>query len=258
MGNPVMGGDGDNGRSDTERAPVPKRSVWKRALTVPEGKILIGGVVVLLLYATCIALMRLKSPALFHDLLAMTSAHILMGRAAGMTVGYASGSQFGPWVVILSNMAIETFLVLLFYPLFVFSYNRLIVIKPLEDAMARARRAAMARQGTIMKYGIPGLLLFVWFPFWMTGPLVGCVIGFLIGLRPWANVAVVLAGTYLAILCWGFALHHLHESLARLGYYVPLIFVGFILLLAVSIHIRYAFWKHAVPPEGDDGAPEER
>jgi len=148
-------------------------------------------------------------------------------------------------------MAIESYLVLLFFPLFVFSYRRLIVIKPLEDALERARRAARAHERTVMKFGVPGLLLFVWFPFWMTGPLVGSVIGFLIGLRPLVNLAVVLSGTYLAIFCWGLILQRVHERLEALGPYVPFAFVGFIVLVAVSIHIRYAFSKHAVEPEGE-------
>jgi uncharacterized membrane protein len=147
--------------------------------------------------------------------------------------------------VVVANMAIETALVLVFYPLFVFSYRRLFVIKPLEETMARIRRGAEARQGAIMKFGIPGLLLFVWFPFWMTGPLVGSVIGFLIGLRTWVNLGTVLVGTWVAILCWGVLLRRMHDALERLGYYVPFVFVAFLLLVAVSIHIRHAFARHA-------------
>ena len=224
-----------------EGAEAPKRPVWKRALSAPEGKVLLAGVAFTVLCLGFIGLTRLRSADLFHSLWTMTTTHILGGRAAGMSWGYVH--ELDAWVVILANMAIETFLVLLFYPLFVFSYNRLIIIQPLEDTMARVRHAAESHQRTIMKYGVPGLLLFVWFPFWMTGPLVGSIIGFFIGLRPLANLGVVLSGTYLAILCWGMILQRLHTSLERLGYYVPLIFVGFILLLAVSIHIRYAFTR---------------
>jgi uncharacterized membrane protein len=199
-----------------------------------------------------VGLTRLESPDLFRDLLSMTTTHIFGGRAAGMSLGYAR--KLPPGVVIVANMAIETFLVLLFYPLFVFSYQRLIVIQPLEETIARARQAAEAHQSTLMKFGIPGLLLFVWFPFWMTGPLVGSIIGFLIGLRPLVTLSVVLSGTYLAIFCWGVILHRIYERLERLGPYVPFVFVGLVFLLAISIHIRYAFSKSAMP---DDGAPDK-
>ena len=138
---------------------------------------------------------------------------------------------------------------------YVFSYRSLIVIEPLKETIARARRAAETHQRTIMKYGVPGLLLFVWFPFWMTGPLVGSIIGFLIGLRPWVNMCVVLAGTYVAIVCWGLVLQRVHRLLASVGPYVPVVFVAAILLAAVSIHIRYAFWRDA---RRRDESDEER
>jgi len=218
----------------------------RRIVSAPEGKILMAGVTLAGLHMGFIALTRLRSADLFQSLLAMTGAHILGGRAAGISVGYAHNVR--PWMVILADMVIETFMVLLFYPLFVFSYRRMIVIKPLEEAMARAQRTARAYQAKIMKYSIPGLLLFVWFPFWMTGPLVGSVIGFLIGLRSWVNLLVVLSGTYLAILCWGIALQRVYESVRPVGPYIPIVFVSLILLLAVSIRIRFAFSHHPHEP----------
>ncbi|MFW6162503.1 MAG: small multi-drug export protein [Planctomycetota bacterium] len=120
--------------------------------------------------------------------------------------------------------------------------------------MLRAQRYAEARQATIMKWGVPGLLLFVWFPFWMTGPVVGSVIGFLIGMRPWVTMAVVLAGTSLAIVCWVYVLDQMFVQLRALGPYVPFVFVGLILLIAVSIHVRQAIARRANGPQ----APEER
>jgi uncharacterized membrane protein len=224
-----------------------RRPVWRRVLGAPEGKVLAAGVVVLVWYVTTVGFTWLLSPELCHSLVNMTVAHLLGGRAAGMSMGY--GSDLSRGVVIVANMAIETFLVLLFYPLFVFSYQRLFVIEPLEDAIRRAREAAEAHQRTILKFGIPGLLLFVWFPFWMTGPLVGCVIGFLIGLRPGVNLVVVLLGTYLAIFCWGIILHRFYERIAPLGPYVPFVIVATILLVAVAIHVRYAFFLHRSDPE---------
>ena len=230
--------------------------VWRRVASSAEGKVLLAGVLLLGLYITALLMVRARSPKQFGDLWAMTTTHVLGGRAAGLTLGYQF--RLAPRLVILCNMVIETFMVLLFYPLFVFSYRRLIVIQPLEDTMARARQAAETHQRSIMKLGVPGLLVFVWFPFWMTGPVIGSIIGFLIGLNLWVNLTVVLAGTYLAILCWGIVLHRLHASLTALGYYVPVAFVGLILLIAVSIHIRYAFAKpqpRAPEPPDEPGAP---
>lgn len=180
-------------RPHSEESAEEQRSVWRRVLSSTEGRMLLGGVAVLAAFISVIGLLRLRRPVLAQNLVAMTFAHLLGGRAAGMSSGYAT--DVAHWIVIVVNMAIETFLVLLFYPLFVFSYHRLIIIKPLEDTMERIRAGAEAHQGAIMKFGIPWLIVFVWFPFAMTGPVVGSAIGFLVGLRPWVNISVVLFAT---------------------------------------------------------------
>ena len=59
----------------------------------------------------------LKTPLEAQVVVAMTATHILFGRAAGMSFGYAVGLGHGRGHSV--NMAIETVLVLLFYPLFV-------------------------------------------------------------------------------------------------------------------------------------------
>ena len=218
-------------------ATTPKGKIG----STPEGKILFLGVILTCLYIIAVGLTKLRSDDLFSKLLLMTGTHLVGGRAVSITWGFAN--EMNRTVVLLVSTTIETLMVLLFFPLFVFSYRKLIVIQPLQDAMARAQHAAERHQARIMKFGIPGLLLFVWFPFWMTGPLVGCVIGFLIGLRPWTNMVIVLAGTWSAILCWGIVLGNLHEQLKKLGPYVPFFLVGFVLLIAVSIRIRYAASK---------------
>jgi uncharacterized membrane protein len=222
--------------------------IWRRVVGSAEGRILLAGVAMAVAYLAAVELVRLRSPGMSDQLRTMTVTHILTGRAAGLFM--AETLRLPRWISICANTAIEVFMVLIFFPLFVFSYNRLIVIKPVEETLRRARAAAEAHQASVMKWGIPGLLVFVWFPFWMTGPLIGSIIGFLIGLRTWVNLAVVLVGTSLAIFCWSLFIRRVYEFLQRLGFYIPFLFMGCILLVAVSIHIRYAFLK---PDRAEDG-----
>lgn len=161
----------------------------------------------------------------------MTITNIVFGRAAGLSFGYAM--NLSNITVLLLNMLIETLLVLLFYPLFVFSLRKLLVISVLNNIMERTRKTAETHQNFIRKFGIPGLLLFVWFPFWMTGPIVGCAIGFLLGLRPWLNIGIVLAGTYIAIATWALLLRELHQQLAAYSSFGPLILVAVIVLIVL-------------------------
>ena len=232
-------------RSGAARKSEVKEGPWRafggRIRSTPEGKILLLGIALACLYLIAVGLTKFRSDGLCHKLLLLTGTHLIGGRAASITFGLAN--EMNRTIVVLASMAVETIMTLLFFPLFVFSYQKLIVIHPLQDAMARAHRAAERHQATIMKYGIPGLLIFVWFPFWMTGPVVGCVIGFLIGLRPWTNMGVVLVGTWTAIFCWGIVLKRFTDLLEKIGPSIPFLLVGAILLIAVSIRVRYAASK---------------
>ena len=182
-----------------------------------EAYMLLSGIVLALLYLAALSLYVLFSPRLAQILIGVTASNVLFGRAAGMSVAYAFG--FGHGVVIPLNMLIESILVLLFYPLFVFSLKHLLVMEWLRRFVDGVVSAAGRHRHKVERYGIPGLILFVWFPFSMTGPMVGVVIGYFIGLRPWVNLAVVLGSTYLAILCWGMLLRGLLAQAASTGTY---------------------------------------
>jgi len=202
------------------------------ALNDSVGRILLIGFFLAVAYLMIVGWSFLLAPETGRALIAMTTTNVLFGRATGMAFGYAGG--LGDWVVVLANMFLETVQVLLAYPLFVLSWNHLLEIKLLKKFMKRMHRAAEARKNVIQKYGIIGLFIFVWIPFWMTGPVVGAIIGFLIGLRPWVNLTIVLGGTYVAILGWALLIRKLHSWAEGYGSFVPMgLVLGFILLIIV-------------------------
>lgn len=207
----------------------------------PEGRILITGLVLTLTYIAVLSLHFLWSPEKFQVLIGMTATNILFGRATGMSFGYAVG--LGHSVVIPVNMIVETILVMLFYPLFVFSWQHLLVIQPLKNLMEKISKAAHTHRKTIRRYGMIGLWIFVWFPFWMTGPVVGCVIGFLLGLRPWVNLAVVLSGTYIAITCWAIILRELHNRVAAYNPFAPMFLVVVVILVVLLVHALHDTYR---------------
>jgi len=171
----------------------------------------------------------INSPEDAQILIGMTATDIMFGRAAAMAFGY---SLFLPnALVIMVCMIVETILVLIFYPLFVFSWHHLLIIKWLRNTFDRIHRVAETHKGKIQRYGIIGLFAFVWFPFWMTGPVVGCVIGFLLGLKERFNIPVVLAGTYVAILGWGFFLRRFHEQVAAYSSYAGMVIFAILIVI---------------------------
>ena len=208
-----------------------------------EVYILLAGIVLALLYLAALSLYVLFSPRLAQVLTGITASNVLFGRAAGMSVAYAFG--FGHAVVIPLNMLIESILVLLFYPLFVFSLKHLLVMEWLRKFVKGVVTAAGRHRHKVERYGIPGLILFVWFPFSMTGPMVGAVIGYFIGLKPKVNIAVVLGSTYLAILCWGVLLRGLLERAASTGSYASTAVVATIIAGLLIVQLVRTWKKRA-------------
>ncbi len=225
-----------------------KRRVWIRLLHSEEGRVFATGLTLALIGISALALSWLWSPSLSQVLVAMTAMNILFGRAAAMSFGYAA--NLGHGVVLSVNMLIETILVLLFYPLFVFSWRHLVEIRGLSRIIERTSTAAAANRETIRKYGMIGLLAFVFMPFWMTGPVVGCAIGFLLGLRTWVTLTLVLTGTYLAIGGWALLLQELHARVAEYSFFGPTALTGLIVLIAVIGYLLHT--THSESRDGKD------
>ncbi|MFW6162504.1 MAG: hypothetical protein ACODAJ_07015 [Planctomycetota bacterium] len=108
---------------DPQERPL---ATWREALCTPEGRIFLTGVTAAILYLVGVGLTSIWSGELFQRLLTMTSAHLLGGRASGISTGLTAG--LWPWLVIVTDIIIESFIVLLIYPLFVLSYRKLIVV----------------------------------------------------------------------------------------------------------------------------------
>ena len=209
-----------------------EQRIWLNLLATPEGRILAAGGILSLVSIAWLAVQCFWAPELSRALVMMTLTSIFFGRAAGLTVGYSMGMGHG--FVVPFIMLVETILVLLFYPLFVFSYKRLLVIPKLKRMIDRTGRAAEAYSGKIRRYGMISLFVFVWSPFWMTGPVVGCAIGFLLGIRLLYNLSIVLVGTYLAIYCWALFLGEIKDRVAEHSSYAPLVLVAVVILVVLG------------------------
>ena len=206
-------------------------------LASSEGRLLLVGVALAFIYTFWLGVKLLFSPEDSQILIGMTATNIMFGRAAGMAFGYSLALEHS--TVIPNCMIIETILVLIFYPLFVLSWQHLLVIDWLKNIFERTRKAAEARKPMVRRYGIIGLFAFVWFPFWMTGPVVGCVIGFLLGLRVWLNMTVVLAGTYVAIFGWAFFLRQFHDRVASYSSYAAMVLMALLVIIIIIGHLLH-------------------
>ena len=218
--------------SSTGRSSHP---AWRQLFRTTEGHILLLGFVVAIAGLVAMGVIAYWSPQTSHMIGAMSFFNIIFGRAVAMSIGYASG--YGHDLVVPVNMWVETVLVLLFYPVFVFSMRRLVVFPRLKKFLDRTQTAAEHHHEKVRRYGIIGLFVFVWFPFWMTGPVVGSAIGYLLGFPAWLTITVVLVGTYIAMGGWAYLMFDLHSRAAMMGSWVP----GLIVVLMIALMVFF-YW----------------
>jgi len=213
-------------------ADHPSKPVWGQLLKTTEGHILSLGIAIAFLGLIVMGVVAFWSIPTSRMIGTMSVTNIIFGRAVSMSIGYAGGS--GHAIVIAVNMWVETVVVLLFYPVFVFSIRKLVELPRLKRLLERTRAAAERHRNKVRRYGVIGLFLFVWIPFWMTGPVVGSAIGFLLGFPAWLTMLVVLAGTYTAIVAWAYLLFDIYTRAASFGPWAPILIIVLIILMIVA------------------------
>jgi uncharacterized membrane protein len=231
----------DQTQYSQQQNPQPQDRFITSLMRSSEGRLLLLGVGLTLGYIAWLVIMLLVYPDWAQIIVGMTATNIMFGRAASMAFGYSLG--LGHATVISVCIVVETIAVLICYPLFVFSWRHLLHFKRLKRFFERIHRSAETHKDIVQKYGLIGLFIFVWLPFWMTGPVVGCVIGFLLGLRTWQNITVVLAGTYVAIAGWALLLREFHERVASYSSYAAIILLAILFIIIYGGNRLYKRFK---------------
>lgn len=131
---------------------------------------------------------------------------LFLGRAISIADGIASG--FGSFYLMFQNGLEDIILLLILYPWVVAAYEGVSGHKLLRGTVERVRRTAEANRRFVEPWGVIGLWVFVFFPFWSTGALVGGVVGYLLGMRTWLVFTSVFTGHLLSVasLVWLFDL----------------------------------------------------
>lgn len=197
-----------------------KKRAVKKAFHTLEGKLFTTALFLVCASAALIIVISFIYKDISVKLLSMIATHLLSGRAGGISVGL--NAQLPDWAVIITATTIDSLVVLLLYPLFVLSCRRYFKPKLLKNVLDRSMNAAEKSKSKIRKYGAVGLFFFVWFPLHMTGPLVGSIIGFMLGLNTLINLAIVITGTFLAVLSWVYVLRNLITAAGRYSFIIPI------------------------------------
>ena len=163
---------------------------------------------------------------------------------AGLSIGISA--QMDTALLILFNFFIESIIVLILYPLFVQSWNKLEIItyKPLHHFFARSQQTVQKYQPSIKKYGIPGLILFVLSPIAMTGPVVGSFIGYIIGFSHFKTLTTILSSTLMAIILWTYLIRHFENFLVTYSRFISLGFLTIAILMGVWYLMKRYILQH--------------
>lgn len=161
--------------------------------------------------------------------------NLLVGRVPALSFGYAA--DLSHFVVISINIITEMILVTVIYPLFIFSLKGVLKVKVLEDFFVEVQKKKNEHQEKFNKYGKFGLFIFVFIPFWMTGPIVGSIIGFLIGMKHYVVIFIVFISTIISITLWGLFLQEIIDFL--LIFDTQIIWILLLLIVSTLLFLRF-------------------
>ena len=198
-----------------------------------EGKILLLGVFLFLSLSLFIFVSYTINSDFANKISGMVLTNIAVGRVPSLSFGYAS--NLSHFTVIFTNVLVEMIMVTVIYSAFVFSFNNIINIKILEKFFNDVQEFKKKHESFFQKYGTMGLFIFVFIPFWMTGPIVGSIIGYLIGINHYKIIFIVSIATIIAVSMWGLLLNELVVVLnmidTSLVWLIVVILIGVVLLL---------------------------
>lgn len=139
-------------------------------------------------------------PSLYRALSSAAIVHLMGGRALGIAACLSSGISLT--YTILYNFFLEVVIVLVAYGFIVLIMRNIIQPKLLRSTVRQAELTAQNQKTNIKKYGAIGLFIFVMFPFFMTGPVIGAIIGYLLNYKAVNNFLIVFSGTLSSILIY--------------------------------------------------------
>lgn len=184
-------------------AIIPKGSkklffLIQKRIDLIEVKILLAGLILAFGLGIYLIYLFFTDFASYKIMSSAAMLNIMGGRSLGIAI--CLSANLSSAVTILYNFFLEGMTVLITYGIFVLIMRDVIQPKIFKHAVRQAELAAERQKTRIKRYGAIGLFLFVIFPFYMTGPVIGGLIGYLLNYRPTATFLIVLSGTLTSII----------------------------------------------------------
>ena len=174
----------------------------RERLNMIEVKILLLGLALAALTGIYFLYLLFTDPGLYQVLSSTAIIHLMGGRALGIVT--CLSADISLFYTILYNFFLEVVIVLHAYGIVVLVMRNIIQPKLFDGAVRQAELTAQMQKTKIKKYGSIGLFLFVMFPFFMTGPVIGAIIGYLLNYKAINTFLIVFSGTLASIIIYAF------------------------------------------------------
>ena len=215
--------------------------ILKNRVDLIEVKILFSGFSLAALLGIYLAYLLFADPALYRTLFSTAAIHLMGGRALGIATCLSAGISL--FYTIAYNFFLEIVIVLIAYGIVVLFMRNIIQPKLFRSAVRQAELTAQKEKTRIKKFGAIGLFLFVMFPFFMTGPVVGAIIGYLLNYRAITNFMIVFSGTLTSIILYAMVGNNIIKFINQ---YVPIeilkkwgaIIIGVLIIVFLIYHFK--------------------
>ncbi len=211
------------------------REFLKKLFITPEGLILLLSISIILGVAVFIVGYYFIDADFANKATAVLFTNVFVGRVPALSLGYAA--KMSHFEVISLNIIAEMILVTALYSLFVFSFKGILKIKTLDEFFEKVENKKEEHKEEFEKYGKLGLFIFVFIPFWMTGPIVGSIIGFLIGMKHFTVIFIVFLALIVSITLWGLFLQEIIDFV--IGFDVRLLWALMLIIILVFLFLKF-------------------
>jgi uncharacterized membrane protein len=210
----------------------------RERLNMIEVKILFIGLSLAALNGIYFLYLLFADPDLYKVMSSTAVVNIMGGRGLGILNCLSAGIPL--FYTIFYNFFLEVVIVLITYGVVVLVMRNIIQPKLFRSAVRKAELTAQSQKTRIKKYGAIGLFLFVMFPFFMTGPVIGSIIGYLLNYKAINNFLIVFSGTLTSIMIYAFLGNNL---ISFMNQYIPIDILkkwgGIIIALLIVVFLIY-------------------
>lgn len=172
-------------------------------------------------------------------------AHVAGGQVGNAMIGVKRGFS-APFILLqsfLQDLIVMSFL----FPWLVKGFNSLSHLPYIGPGLTRLHELALEHHHKIKPYGFIGLVIYVFIPLGGTGPLVGVVIGYMIGMSTVTILAAVTIGNTLSAAAFIYGYDWINQQSAFLAWILIAIVVGAIMLGFIIKHVRTILLRRRGP-----------